>query len=182
MLSRYIRPGPVTDYDLIDMGGRSPMYVLEDESDAVGADYKHDQVPETFRASGSSGMSAKTLARQHTSVRRKHVSRKQFPNSFRSKLQSPHEAAIHSALSGSPFTSPNVFGSVNSCARASRAVIASCEEWFCEHLIACATLLRVVCLVRPCTSRRSRCVRPKRRGGSSNSLVSSSFFSTECRG
>ena len=101
----------------------------------------------------------KTLARQHTSVRRKHVSRKQFPNSFRSKLQSPHEAAIHSALSGSPFTSPNVFGSVNSCARASRAVIASCEEWFCKHLIACATLLRVVCLVRPCTCRRSRCVR-----------------------
>ena len=34
------------DSDLVDMGGRSPEKVLEDESDAVGADYEHDQVPE----------------------------------------------------------------------------------------------------------------------------------------
>ena len=37
------------------------MYMLEDESDAVGADYKHDQVPETFRATGSSGMNLFSL-------------------------------------------------------------------------------------------------------------------------
>jgi hypothetical protein len=49
------------DSDLVDMGGRSPEKVLEDESDAVGADYKHDQVPETFRATGSSGMNLFSL-------------------------------------------------------------------------------------------------------------------------
>ena len=46
------------------------MYVLEDESDAVGADYKHDQVPETFRASGSSGMNLFSLTSRTPSSHR----------------------------------------------------------------------------------------------------------------
>ena len=58
LLSRVPR---AVDSDLMDTGGRSPMYMLEDESDAVGADYKHDQVPETFRATGSSGMNLFSL-------------------------------------------------------------------------------------------------------------------------
>jgi len=39
-----LRVPRAVDSDLVDMGGRSPVYVLEDESDAVGAD--NDQVPE----------------------------------------------------------------------------------------------------------------------------------------
>ena len=39
-----LRVPRAVDSDLVDMGGRSPVYVLEDESDAVGAGY--DQVPE----------------------------------------------------------------------------------------------------------------------------------------
>ena len=46
------------------------MYVLEDESDAVGADYKHDQVPETFRATGSSGMNLFSLTSRTPSSHR----------------------------------------------------------------------------------------------------------------